>query len=250
MSGFEFRINMLFAQLKHWVFLAIMYYVWKLVIESGDDTYSLNEIMTYYGIVRIAWQMTSPYDFKLITGMIKSGELNNLLIKPLSPIFYYVFDRLGYTIVYWLINSLSIIAFWLVFGITPVLPQNIIYFLLSLILLLAARLCVVLFYYSLSSSAFWITETKHIHHLLINMVKILGGSFIPLIMLPRWIQFIANFLPFKYAINYPVNFYLGRLDVQAALTGGGILLLWIIGLFISGNILWRIGLRRYEATGS
>lgn len=220
-----------------------------MIEEGGESSFSLNEIMTYYGFVRIIWMMTNPFDFKLITGEIKSGNLNKLLLKPVNPILYYVFQQLGETIIYLTINAIFVISFLLILGITPVLPTNILILPVLLLLLVLARISVILFYATIGSVGFWTTETKHLHHILINMVRLFGGSFLPLAMLPIVVGKIANFLPFKYAISFPVNFYLGRFDFTESLSAIGILALWIFGLSLLSSILWKKGLRNYEAIG-
>lgn len=220
-----------------------------MIEKGGESSFSLNEIMTYYGIVRIIWNMTNPFDFKLITGEIKSGNLNKLLLKPVNPVLYYVFQQLGETVIYWTINAMFVLLFLLLLGITPVLPSNLLIIPILFVLLIFAKVSVILFYATISTVGFWTTETKHLHHILINMVRLFGGSFLPLAILPSIIGKLADFLPFKYAISFPVNFYLGRFSFAESLYAVGILVVWIVGLSVLSNILWKKGLRNYEAIG-
>lgn len=242
---------MVFAQLQHWIYLIIMYHVWKTLIDNeGVTNFSLNEIMTYYGIMRIIWMFTNPFDFKYATRLIKTGALNKLLIKPVQPLLYIISNQLGETLAFGLVNIIFVMFFWMLFGIKIILPSNLLVFLTFLITLILGRLAVILFNLTASSIAFWVTEARHIYLIITNLNRLFGGGFIPLFMLPPVLAAIGKYLPFKYAISFPVNLFLGKVEVHEITMSLGILIVWI-GIFaFLNNIFWKKGLKLYEAIGS
>ena len=59
---------------------------------------------------------------------------------------------------------------------------------------------------------------------------------------------IAEFLPFRYLVYFPISIYLGK--IENPLPSFAILIVWIILFLVLSRILLMRGIRRYEAVGA
>jgi ABC-2 type transport system permease protein len=75
----------------------------------------------------------------------------------------------------------------------------------------------------------------------------LGGTILPLSMLPDPINLISWFLPYRYVFYDSISFIIGNTD--QIYTTLGIQLVWIILLYFLFKLLWKTGLRKFDAVG-
>ena len=99
-------------------------------------------------------------------------------------------------------------------------------------------------------SEFWILYSDASIRFVFNtIISFFAGTLIPLIFLPQYIQTIGDWLPFKYAGYFIINSFIGRLNYLEILAGIGIQFIWTTILIGVVTIIWRRGLKKYEAVG-
>jgi ABC-2 type transport system permease protein len=54
-------------------------------------------------------------------------------------------------------------------------------------------------------------------------------------------------LPFRTAMGFPVELLMGRLDAREAAYGFAVGLGWLVAFAVLYRIVWRHGVRRYQA---
>ena len=81
------------------------------------------------------------------------------------------------------------------------------------------------------------------------IVAFTGGSLIPLDLMPAWLRFVCDYLPFKYTVYSPVKVLLGKMTVEETIAGLGVQLVWIAICAVALVLLWSRGIRRYQAYG-
>ena len=79
--------------------------------------------------------------------------------------------------------------------------------------------------------------------------NVLGGVLIPVALLPDWLQTIARALPIQAIYNVPLAIMLGKDDAVNPWLGVLLQAGWIVVLWVLAHVLWRSGLRQYEAVG-
>ena len=82
------------------------------------------------------------------------------------------------------------------------------------------------------------------------MILFLSGQIAPLSLFPPAFQTVANIMPFRWMLGFPVELILGRLTPTEALIGLGAQALWIGLAFVLMRIVWRAGIRLYSAVGA
>lgn len=66
-----------------------------------------------------------------------------------------------------------------------------------------------------------------------------GGHYIPIPLMPDWLQQISSFMPFRYASDLPLRIYTGDIVGNEALYGILIEIFWLVSLFALGSYLMR-----------
>jgi ABC-2 type transport system permease protein len=103
---------------------------------------------------------------------------------------------------------------------------------------------------TITSLAFWTTRVYSIHEFYFALILLFSGQFVPLTLMPKIIQDIAQYLPFQLLMYYPIQLILGKLSgpqIIQGLISAGIWLLISIALF---NWVWRNGTKQYSAVGA
>jgi ABC-2 type transport system permease protein len=102
----------------------------------------------------------------------------------------------------------------------------------------------------IGSLGFFIEKSLAIFNLHLGLFAVLSGFLVPLPLLPEWAQQIARFAPFRYMLGFPVETLLGFHDRGQALTLLAVQWLFVALVAVAATLVWRAGVRRYEAFGS
>jgi len=85
------------------------------------------------------------------------------------------------------------------------------------------------------------------------MVSVAGeffaGTVIPVPLMPAWLQRVCDFLPFRWAADFPFRVYSGQISTGEALWGIAAQLAWIAGLVAVGMLSLRRAMRRVVVQG-
>jgi ABC-2 type transport system permease protein len=125
-------------------------------------------------------------------------------------------------------------------------PKMLGLFLLSLV---GAWLLIYFMMVLVGALAFFVDSALGVFDLWIACHAIFSGYLVPLESLPAWIRGPANVLPFRFILGFPVELLVGLLDPataarQLAVQWGYVLVLAGLALLV-----WRAGVRRYQAFG-
>ena len=82
-----------------------------------------------------------------------------------------------------------------------------------------------------------------------TIASLLGGSMIPIPIMPQWAQNILNFLPFRYTSDLTFRTYVGSIDIQSALIQTLIQIAWLVFFVILGKLLMKRCLKKVEVQG-
>lgn len=110
-------------------------------------------------------------------------------------------------------------------------------------------LIVYLTQFIIAETAFWLGRIDTLRDLLFEVYALFSGSIIPNDFLPPVLRNVAGALPFRFMYYIPVSALMGRLRVEEF---PGLFInesLWVAGMIILSRLLWRRGVRRFEAQG-
>jgi ABC-2 type transport system permease protein len=251
-SQWQYRANLV-MYLLYWLVSPVVYLaVWTTIANSQGNVRGLtaNDFVVYYMTLLIVDTLTSDITLHLLAYKIQDGTLSGDLLQPIHPILTST-----------LVNNLAFKA--LTFMV--LLP---VWFLLALLvrpdfsgvtlvsLLLAVPAVVVGFAISfllgatLTCVAFWTTRVYSLSEFYWAFVLLFSGQFVPLDLMPAFIQQAARFLPFQLFKYFPVQLILGKLTSAEILQGYLSGVIWFAIALALFSWVWRSGVKRFSAVGA
>ena len=67
--------------------------------------------------------------------------------------------------------------------------------------------------------------------------------------MPAWFQAILRWLPFPYELFFPVQVFLERVQGAELWKGLTIQAGWVLVMFAVSQMMWKRGIRHYQAVG-
>lgn len=248
----QYRANLLMYQL-YWLVSPVVYLsVWVAVANNQGSVSGLtaNDFVTYYMTLLIVDQLTSDITIHLLASKIQDGTLAGELIRPVHPILT---NTLVNNIAFKALSFLVLIPTWLVLlllfhpnysqvswgSILMAVPGVIMGFLISF-LLGATITCL----------AFWTTRVYSVSDFFTALITLFSGQFVPLQLMPRFIQDTAHFLPFQMFKFVPIEIILNRMTQQEILRNYTSGLVWLVISWLLFRWVWREGVKRFSAVGA
>jgi len=249
-SNFTYRANTFFMLITESLILIIMLYLWVSVYKNNGlvGNYSLRDMVQYYVLTRFLLLTINANDIAWTIGdEIRLGRLNSFLTKPISYLYYNFFYYAGsvaYRLsLYVVIFALAVFFNFLNFNVDAI---RLVYFLLSFFM---AGGVYFLIFYLVGISTLYFGFVQGFNFTVTMISYFASGSSIPLDVLPQFLQKTINFLPFKFISFVPISIINGKLEdgeILRLIAEGTV---WIIVLYIASIILFKRGIKKYEAVG-
>jgi ABC-2 type transport system permease protein len=252
-NTFVYRWNFLIRTGFGIVPLIGMLFLWRAVTDSSGGEiagYEYGGMIFYFMLVVFLDNLISPTeDDWQIAADIRDGRLSALLLKPLNHLLYRFGLYASYRLTYITIVALPIgtlIFFLRDYIQVPQDPWT--WPILALSVLMAAGIQF-LISYCLGLCAFWVLEISTLILIVYSFEYFLSGMIFPLDILPGWMQGFIKWSPFTYELFFPVQIAMERVKGQALWEGLAIQAGWLAAIAIGAHLLWRAGLRKYQAVG-
>jgi ABC-2 type transport system permease protein len=232
-----------------WMIPPLIYmFVWS-TAASGEAIGGLTSasFLAYYLILVVVNQLTYAQTNWTVGDEIRYGSLSTWLLRPMAPIFNVLSTELAGKVVY--LSFTIPVALLLAILLKPEFTltwQNGLLFLPALIFAWALRF---FWGYWLALLAFWATRADGLLALQDSLVFLLGGQVAPTRLLPPFIQDFSTILPFRYMAAFPVEVLTGQLVQSQILEGFIFQGFWMVVAVALYVLMWRHGVRRYEAVG-
>ncbi len=231
----------IFARLAE---VALFSSFWIVVSQLSNAGIDARDVLGYYFIIT----GLTPFFYAgfgiggLTNDMIKSGELNQSLIRPISPIIHPWAIRTGRNIINLMFGLVQIaVGIFVAGGLQPEgLPM-----LLPVILNAAALNAS--FNILVGAMGFYLTDGRNLKNAFLHVASFLRGDRMPLYLMEPGFAQLLMLTPFP-ASMYHLTMLLHGSHMPAwsdILIGSA----WAIALLLASVRIWKFGLRRYEAVG-
>jgi ABC-2 type transport system permease protein len=98
--------------------------------------------------------------------------------------------------------------------------------------------------------AFWTTRVYALNEFYYALIVLFSGQFVPLELMPPFIQQLAQFLPFQLLKYFPVQLILGQLPPEVVVRDFILGVVWFGLMLALFRWVWRMGVRRFSAVGA
>jgi ABC-2 type transport system permease protein len=248
----QYRANLI-MYLLYWLVSPIIYLaVWTSIAQSKGSVSGLtvNDFTTYYMTLLIVDQITSNIVIHTFAYKVQDGSLSGELVRPIHPMLT---NALVNNIAFKALTIMGFIPIWFALfllykpdfssvtltGLLLAIPAMMLGFFVGFLL-----------FATITSLAFWTTRVYSIHEFYYALILMFSGQFVPLTLMPKLIQDIAQYLPFQLLIYYPIQLILGKLSNAQIVQGYVMGFIWLAVSITIFNWIWRNGVKRYSAVGA
>ena len=232
-----------------WMIPPLIYLLVWSTAAGGKTIRGLNrgEFVAYYLVLIIVNQITYSQTNWTVGDLIRYGQMNRLLVRPLAPLYDALAGEIAGKVVY-LVFDVPIVA-----GLALILrpevhltPGRVLAFIPALVLAWLLRF---FWGYWLALLAFWATRADALLAVQDALVVLLAGQVAPLALLPGYLQTAAIILPFRYMVGFPVEVLTGQVNAAGLLAGFALQGAWLMLALGLSAAMWRKGLQHYTAVG-
>jgi ABC-2 type transport system permease protein len=243
------------AQAVLWIlsflFPLVMMAVWLAVVDEVGPAagWDRADFVSYYVGAAMVNHLTFAWIVWDWDEDIRTGKLSVKLLKPLDPFHHLLSEQLGWKLFILLIifPIVAVIA-WLSPVISyPLTPGRAIACALSVVAGFVLSMCM---NSAFGVLAFWSPQVRNLYSLWHGVGQFLSGWIAPLALFPAGFRQVAYLLPFRNTLGFPMEILMGRLNWSEIELGFAVAGSWALAFLILYRVLWRIGLRRYEAVGA
>ena len=257
-NSLEYRANVLIGLFAILSGLFIEYQIWSLIFNSNNYSviamdgvevgYTFKQLIVFIFLSIIVGQLKSSWvtSSEMILE-IRQGLINKYLIRPISYFWYHFMMFVGTNSLYLIVYMLLLILFMFVFpGMIFQSYMSIIGFIISLLLSIYLSYCI---YFIMVCFAFWFGEVRSIVVAYNVGMLMISGQYIPIRLFPENILSIIQWTPIPFLVDLPVSIATGIIVgyewINLFLYG----VLWCLILTILSFLIYRIGIKDYEAFG-
>ncbi|MCX6017338.1 MAG: ABC-2 family transporter protein [Chloroflexi bacterium] len=249
----QYRANLL-MYLAYWVVFPIVYLtVWSAIANGAPSGMvqgmNARDFAAYYLTLLAVDLATTSVSIHMLASKIQDGTISNELLRPVHPILTNTFVN---DLAFKALQMLIFVPVWLALTwlFNPALTYTWSSFLLALPAIVLGFLMSFLITTTTTLMAFWTTRVHALHDLVFAVAKLFSGQFVPLLMLPLWMQGIARVLPFQLSMSFPTLILLNKMTPGDIALNYVLQIVWIVALFILFRMIWTRALRRFSAVGA
>ena len=245
----EYRAGILIWMLTN-VMPLVMLAVWFSLSEGGPIAgYTQNDFVSYYLLLTLIRQLTNVWVIWELDYEIRHGDLSIKLLHPINPIHSYMASHLADKVFRVIVMlPLALVAWWIFptirYDLTPIT------FGLMIVAAVVSFLIRFLVQYSFGLLAFWISESITLNEIIFAMSMMLGGIVAPISLFPSQVAAIANYLPFRFMMGFPVEIAMGRLSSSELVSATWAMFFWLALALSIYFWLWRRGIKHFSAYGA
>jgi ABC-2 type transport system permease protein len=229
--------------------MAILYFFWRAVYGNAEAIagLTLNTTLTYILLAQLFRPLT---DVDLIFEFgynLREGGIIHQLLRPINFQAMYYAQSLGNLGMQLILQVPMALVATFVFGLHwPSNPAVWGAFLISALLGFTA---LYFFVYCAACLTFYTTEVWGLGVLFFGISAFLSGGLVPLAMMPGWLQTVVLSIPFAQALAIPINILTGITPLNQVPQVWLTQFIWVLGLWLASNLIFRIAIRKVTVQG-
>lgn len=230
----------------------MMIFLWQSVFRFNEtiNGFGLNDMLVYFLLTNIFFIFTEIDTVFIMSEEIREGRISLYMTKPISYHHRLMAQTLG-NIVAMLILVIPIalstgVVLTLIFDI--VWTVNVIQILIALAYLPLIFMLMFEYSYFFGTLSIHTTNVFGLAIFMSILVRATSGQLIPLVFYPEAMLKVLDWMPFRF-ITYPSLLILGKMEVQVAIQGLWILLLWVVFFRLLTYVTYRLSIKKMVVFG-
>lgn len=247
----QYRANLL-MYLAYWLVSPVVYLaVWTSVANAQGSVNGLTaaDFTAYYLTLLPVDIITSSITIHVLAFKIQEGTISNELMQPVHPILT---NTLMNNIAFKALMLIVFVPIWIILVLLfrPTLTLTPLSLLLAVPALAMGFLIRFLIDSLITLIAFWTTRVWSIWQFDTAISMLLNGAFVPLALMPAWVQTVAQILPYQLGLSFPVLLILNQLSPDRVALNFALQVAWLMALYAVFRWVWGRALRQYSAVGA
>jgi ABC-2 type transport system permease protein len=224
--------------------------VWSAAADAQGGSlggYGPRDFAAYYLVLAAVNQITSGWHMWEFQFRVQQGQFAFLLLRPVHPIHGDLAENVAHKLAMQvaLLPALAVLAV-LFQARADLRAESLLLFVPALALAFALRFVLE---WALALACFWTTRIMAVNQAYFAVLFFLSGRVAPLALLPDWMRALADALPFRFMIAFPVELGLGKLSRAESLEGLAFQTVWLAAGSLLLAALWPRALRRFGSVG-
>lgn len=247
----QYRANLI-MYLAYWLVAPVIYLaVWTTIAREQGSVNGMtpNDFAAYYLTLLPVDIITASIVIHILAYKIQEGTISNELMQPVHPILT---NTMMNNVAFKALNMIVFVPIWIV--LVLLFQPQFTYTWQSVLLALPALVIGFITRFLLSSCitliAFWTTRVWSIWQFTEAASSLLNGAFVPLALMPFWVQMLAQILPFQLGLSFPVLLLLNKLTPEQIALNYALGVFWSLALFGLFMLMWKRAIRQYSAVGA
>jgi len=225
--------------------------VWTTVADAQGGSVqgiTAGDFAAYYIVGMVVQQLIFSWIMWEYEYLIRDGTYAARLMRPIHPIFHDVAINLSYKTI--TLTAILPTAILLIILFRPTFNLQlwaVIAFFPALVLAFVLRFTLD---WTLAQAAFWTTRVTAVNRLYEVTFALMSGRFAPLVLFPAAFLVVANLLPFRWMMAFPIELFLGMLTPREMAIGFAAQLAWIAVAVVLMRFIWKRSVRKFSAVGT
>ena len=227
----------------------IMMVLWTAVAsEAPVGRFGQRDFVAYFLVTLVVRLLTGAWVVWEMNMDVRSGTLGMRLLRPIHPYLNYAAENVGA----WPLRLLTCVPVFVVLAVAVgpgALTHSPAQIAMLPFAILGAWLLTFTAMLAIGSLSFFWQSSLTLFHLWMALYFVLSGYIVPLELFPPTLRSALAWLPFRYMLAFPVETALGLVSPWAS--ASLLVRQWAFaaGFGVLAAVLWRKGVRRYEAFG-
>lgn len=249
-NGFVYKASVFLWRLRMFLSNFLVLSVWTVIFSNQNQAfgYQSHEIISYVFITAVLHSVILTTSLGGLSSTIYSGDLSNLLLKPIGIFKYLLTDDIADKLKNFIFGLIEILILFFIFQPELFLP-NLINGFIFLIWVIAGIAINFLITLLLGAVGFWSPDSWGPRFLFFMFVDFAAGKLYPLDILPNIIQKIIYLTPLPYLTFAQTQLYLNKMTFNDIVFNSLALTFWIILLTLIVKKVWSNGLKEYASMG-
>lgn len=241
------------AEMLIWVLTTtmplIMLPLWHAVSEEAPIRgFGQARFTAYFLAAFVVRQVVGAWAAWTINYEVRTGALNQRLLRPLHPVWAYATENLASIPLRAVIAlPVGLLALALTGG--AHVADEVATWLMVPLALMGAWAITFSAHVIVGALSLWMHQSIKAMDVWTAGFFVFSGYLVPVALFPDWLRWIPPWLPFVYQLGFPVELMTGALSPSEAAWQLGAQWLWVAIMVAVAALLWRRGLRRYGAFG-